>query len=93
MECTECAKCGGVVRCMIPVPRPLAGQPALPQDEHVGKIFVEFKDLGGSARAKDLLHGRKFDGKSVIARKFDGKFDITRSNRASFGWIARQLGG
>eukprot|EP00290_Baffinella_frigidus_P030825 CAMPEP_0180235224 /NCGR_PEP_ID=MMETSP0987-20121128/29101_1 /TAXON_ID=697907 /ORGANISM="non described non described, Strain CCMP2293" /LENGTH=525 /DNA_ID=CAMNT_0022201307 /DNA_START=53 /DNA_END=1630 /DNA_ORIENTATION=+ len=66
----ECAKCGGVVRCMIPVPRPLAGQPALPQDEHVGKIFVEFKDLGGSARAKDLLHGRKFDGKSVIARYF-----------------------
>ena len=64
----ECAKCGGVVRCIIPVPRP--GQASLPQDAHVGKIFVEFKDLGGSARSKDLLHGRKFDGKSVIARYF-----------------------
>jgi len=34
------------------------------------QIFVEFKDLGGSARAKDLLQGRKFDGKQAVARYF-----------------------
>jgi len=63
----ECSKSGQVEACVIPQPHP-PSEPVTPADEHIGKIFVAFKDLAGAAAAKKTLHGRKFDGKSVVAK-------------------------
>jgi len=63
----ECTKFGEVVACVIPVPHP-PSEPATPADEHIGKIFVAFKDVASASTAKEKLHGRKFDGKSVVAK-------------------------
>jgi len=62
----ECSKCGGVVACIIPRPH-AAGEAATAADEHLGKIFVAFENTAGAAAAKEKLHGRSFDGKSVVA--------------------------
>ena len=63
----ECKKFGSVVACIVPTPHP-PSEPATAADEHVGKIFVAFTDAAAASAAKDKLHGRKFDGKSVVAK-------------------------
>jgi hypothetical protein len=63
----ECTKFGQVVACIIPRPHP-PSEPVTPADEHIVKIFVAFKDAASASIAKEKLHGRKFDGKSVVAK-------------------------
>ena len=67
LQIEECSKFGEVAACFIPRPRP-PSEPVTAADEHIGKIFVAFKDAACAAAAKDKLHGRKFDGKSVAAK-------------------------
>eukprot|EP00271_Cylindrocystis_brebissonii_P002440 TRINITY_DN13060_c0_g1_i2.p1 TRINITY_DN13060_c0_g1~~TRINITY_DN13060_c0_g1_i2.p1 ORF type:complete len:494 (+),score=97.47 TRINITY_DN13060_c0_g1_i2:23-1483(+) len=58
----ECGKYGTINNLVIPRPGPngemLAG---------VGKVFVEYSDLEGSRKAKEVLNGRKFGGNTVTA--------------------------
>lgn len=58
----ECGKHGTVNNLVIPRPDP-SGQLA----PGVGKVFVEYNDTDGSAKAKASLNGRKFGGNVVVA--------------------------
>ncbi|XP_057825482.2 splicing factor U2af large subunit B isoform X2 [Cryptomeria japonica] len=58
----ECGKHGSVVNLVIPRPEP-SGQ----STPGVGKVFVEYSDTDGSAKAKTSLNGRKFGGNIVVA--------------------------
>jgi len=57
----ECGKYGNLVKVVIPRPRPGEDVPG------VGKVFVEYADTAGAAKAKASLHGRRFGGNSVVA--------------------------
>ena len=65
----ECNKFGAVVTCVIPTPAS-ADPAATPEQAHLGKIFVAFVDEASAAAARVKLHGRKFDGKAVVASFF-----------------------
>ncbi|GJN25840.1 hypothetical protein PR202_gb13724 [Eleusine coracana subsp. coracana] len=58
----EAGKYGTLVKVVIPRPDP-NGQPVA----GVGKVFLEYADLDGAAKAKTVLHGRKFGGNPVVA--------------------------
>ncbi|XP_059456172.1 splicing factor U2af large subunit B isoform X2 [Corylus avellana] len=58
----ECGKFGALVNLVIPRPQP-NGEP-LPG---VGKVFLEYADIDGSAKARSGLNGRKFGGNQVVA--------------------------
>ncbi|CAD6255421.1 unnamed protein product [Miscanthus lutarioriparius] len=58
----EAGKYGNLVKVVIPRPDP-SGQPVA----GVGKVFLEYADVDGAAKAKTALHGRKFGGKPVVA--------------------------
>ncbi|KAL6654651.1 hypothetical protein ACP70R_008116 [Stipagrostis hirtigluma subsp. patula] len=58
----EAAKYGNLVKVVIPRPDP-SGQPVA----GVGKVFLEYGDIDGAAKAKTALHGRKFGGNPVVA--------------------------
>jgi splicing factor U2AF subunit len=46
------------------IPRP---SPTGEEGPGVGKVFVEYSDTAGAAKAKSSLHGRKFGGNAVVA--------------------------
>ncbi|KAK4793510.1 hypothetical protein SAY86_023945 [Trapa natans] len=58
----EGGKFGNLVNVVIPRPRP-DGQPV----PGVGKVFLEYSDVEGSAKARTGLNGRKFGGNVVSA--------------------------
>ncbi|CAN6210427.1 unnamed protein product [Urochloa humidicola] len=58
----EACKCGNLVKIVIPRPGP-NGQPVT----GVGKVFLEYADIDSAAKAKRMLHGRKFSGNPVVA--------------------------
>ncbi|XP_062154958.1 splicing factor U2af large subunit B isoform X2 [Alnus glutinosa] len=58
----ECGKFGALVNLVIPRPQPNGEQ--LPG---VGKVFLEYEDIDGSAKARSGLNGRKFGGNQVVA--------------------------
>ncbi|KAF9590542.1 hypothetical protein IFM89_035860 [Coptis chinensis] len=58
----EGGKFGSLVNVVIP--RPNANEEFSPG---IGKVFLEYSDCVGSARAKVALHGRKFGNNEVIA--------------------------
>ncbi|XP_072978900.1 splicing factor U2af large subunit A-like isoform X2 [Typha angustifolia] len=58
----EGGKYGKLVNVVIPRPGP-NGEPAA----GVGKVFLEYADTEGSAKARQGLNGRKFGGNQVIA--------------------------
>ncbi|CAD6252850.1 unnamed protein product [Miscanthus lutarioriparius] len=58
----EAGKYGNLVKVVIPRPDP-SGQPVA----GVGKVFLEYADVDGAAKAKTALHGRKFGGNPVVA--------------------------
>ncbi|KAL6908180.1 hypothetical protein ACP4OV_002350 [Aristida adscensionis] len=58
----EAEKYGKLVKVVIPRPDP-SGQPVA----GVGKVFLEYEDIDGAAKAKTALHGRKFGGNPVVA--------------------------
>jgi splicing factor U2AF subunit len=58
----ECGKFGTLVNLVIPRPRP-DGE----EVPGIGKVFVEYTDIQGAAKAKLALNGRKFSGNSVVA--------------------------
>eukprot|EP00262_Sarcandra_glabra_P000183 TRINITY_DN1026_c0_g3_i1.p1 TRINITY_DN1026_c0_g3~~TRINITY_DN1026_c0_g3_i1.p1 ORF type:complete len:448 (-),score=103.93 TRINITY_DN1026_c0_g3_i1:120-1355(-) len=58
----EGGKFGSLVNVVVPRPNPTGEQ--VPG---VGKVFLEYTDTSGSARAKAALHGRKFGGNVVTA--------------------------
>ncbi|KAG0496910.1 hypothetical protein HPP92_001505 [Vanilla planifolia] len=66
----EGAKYGALVNVVIPRPGP-NGEPS----PGVGKVFLEYADPAGSTKARQGLHGRKFDGNQVSAIFFpENKF-------------------
>ena len=60
----ECAKFGALVNVVIP--RPAASAEA-ERPAGLGKVFLHYSDLAGSAKARMALHGRKFGGNPVVA--------------------------
>ncbi|CAL5088845.1 unnamed protein product [Urochloa decumbens] len=58
----EACKCGNLVKVVIPRPGP-SGQPVT----GVGKVFLEYANIDSAAKAKGMLHGRKFSGNPVVA--------------------------
>ncbi|KAH9565368.1 hypothetical protein CY35_04G074700 [Sphagnum magellanicum] len=58
----ECGKYGNLVELVIPRPSPTGEE-----GPGVGKVFVEYSDTAGAAKAKSSLHGRKFGGNAVVA--------------------------
>ncbi|KAK4858215.1 hypothetical protein QYF36_012868 [Acer negundo] len=58
----ECSKFGTLVNVVIP--RPDADGSEMPG---VGKVFLEYYDVSGSATARNALNGRKFGGNTVKA--------------------------
>ncbi|XP_048446978.1 splicing factor U2af large subunit B-like isoform X3 [Pyrus x bretschneideri] len=58
----ECSKFGTLVNVVIP--RADQGGEQIPG---VGKVFLEYTDIGGCANAKNVLGGRKFGGNTVNA--------------------------
>uniref|UniRef100_A0A0C9RMP9 Splicing factor U2af large subunit n=1 Tax=Wollemia nobilis TaxID=56998 RepID=A0A0C9RMP9_9CONI len=58
----ECGKYGTVANLVIPRPTP-SGE----LTPGVGKVFVQYLDMQGSAKAKSALSGRKFGGNTVVA--------------------------
>jgi len=58
---TECGKYGNLVNVVIPRPRGGEDVPGL------GKVFLEYSDIAGAAKAKASLHGRRFDENLVVA--------------------------
>jgi len=59
-ECGRHGKCVAVI-----IPRPATDGGADPP--HLGKVVIEFGDANGAMRARNALHGRKFDGRVVEA--------------------------
>jgi len=64
----ECEKFGTVVK--VTIPRPAADGSAV---AGLGKVFVEFDCKESAAGAKDALHGRLFDNRTVIGTYADEK--------------------
>ncbi len=62
---SECKNYGSVLS--IVVPRPTAGQNV----PGVGKVFVEYSDPAGAAKARADLEGRQFASRVVTASYFD----------------------
>ncbi|KAK6922738.1 RNA recognition motif domain [Dillenia turbinata] len=58
----EGGKFGSLVNVVIPRPRP-DGEPS----PGVGKVFLEYADVEGAAKARSGLNGRKFGGNEVVA--------------------------
>ncbi|CAD6252885.1 unnamed protein product [Miscanthus lutarioriparius] len=58
----EACRYGNLVKVVIARPDP-SGHPVT----GVGKVFLEYADVYSATRAKMSLHGRKFDGKPVVA--------------------------
>lgn len=59
---SEAAQHGRCINVVIPRPRPDG------QDEpYTGKVVLEFEDANVAMRARNALHGRKFDGNEVEA--------------------------
>lgn len=58
---SECSKYGTVR--LVNIPRPSSGGPV----PGLGKVFVEFDSPQESARARQEIEGRQFDGRTVIA--------------------------
>ncbi|XP_043688688.1 splicing factor U2af large subunit B-like isoform X3 [Telopea speciosissima] len=58
----EGGKFGSLVNVLIPRPNP-SGIPT----PGIGKVFLEYVDTAGSAKAKAALNGRKFGGRTVVA--------------------------
>ncbi|KAL9257531.1 Splicing factor U2af large subunit A-like protein [Drosera capensis] len=58
----ECRKFGVLVNIIIPRP----GMDGV-QIPGVGKVFLEYSDIAGCAKAKSMLGGRKFGGNTVTA--------------------------
>ncbi|KAJ4981611.1 hypothetical protein NE237_032448 [Protea cynaroides] len=58
----ESRKFGSLVNLLVPRPNP-NGVPI----PGVGKVFLEYADTAGSAKAKAALGGRKFGGRTVVA--------------------------
>ncbi|KMZ61277.1 Splicing factor U2af large subunit B [Zostera marina] len=58
----ESGKFGSLVNVVIPRPSSTGDVVS-----GVGKVFLEYNDTSGSARAKAALHGRKFGGNTVTA--------------------------
>ncbi|GAB2298687.1 hypothetical protein Dimus_032759 [Dionaea muscipula] len=58
----ECGKFGALVKVVIPRPG-MNGE----QVPGVGKVFLEYSDIGSCAKAKSMLGGRKFGGNTVTA--------------------------
>ncbi|CAF2040325.1 unnamed protein product [Brassica napus] len=58
----EGGKFGNLVNVVIP--RPNADHDSQPG---VGKVFLEYADLDGAAKARSGMNGRKFDGNQVVA--------------------------
>ncbi|XP_043708875.1 splicing factor U2af large subunit B-like isoform X4 [Telopea speciosissima] len=59
---TEGGKYGELVNVVIPRPGPNSEL-----STGVGKVFLEYADLGGAIKARTFLNGRKFDGRVVMA--------------------------
>ncbi|KAI5055687.1 hypothetical protein GOP47_0029208 [Adiantum capillus-veneris] len=67
----ECGKYGKLVNVVIPRP----GSGADDAVTGVGKVFLEYSDVKEAAKAKEVLHGRKFGGNTVQAIYFsESKF-------------------
>jgi len=45
--------------------------PRVPPDQGVGRIFVHFADAESAAKARELMHGRSFNGRRVVASFFE----------------------
>ncbi|CAN6195589.1 unnamed protein product [Urochloa humidicola] len=58
----EARSCGNLVKVVIPRPGP-SGQSVA----GVGKVFLEYADIDSAAKAKGMLHGRKFGENPVVA--------------------------
>ncbi|KAE7999900.1 hypothetical protein FH972_004284 [Carpinus fangiana] len=58
----ECGKFGALVNLVIPRPQP-NGEPS----PGVGKVYLEYADIDGAAKARAGLNGRKFGGNQVVA--------------------------
>lgn len=58
----ECGKYGTLINLVIPRPRPSGDN-----GPGVGKVFLKYSDENEAAKAKEVLHGRKFGGNTVIA--------------------------
>ena len=50
-----------------PVPVGATGAPATTEAVH-GLVYVQFKDITSATKAMTSLHGRQFDGKTVVAQ-------------------------
>ncbi|XP_027092019.1 splicing factor U2af large subunit B-like isoform X1 [Coffea eugenioides] len=58
----ECGKFGTLLNLVIPRPNP-NGDPT----PGVGKVFLEYADVESAAKARQGLHGRKYDGNQAVA--------------------------
>jgi len=63
----ECSKYGQVVEVKVPRPANPALAAALFGTQNYGKAYVQFRDAGGAAAAKEKIHGRMFAGSMVQA--------------------------
>ena len=67
----ECRKFGRVLRSSLVVAPPDRGV----RDDEAVRVFVEFEDVEGAARAVQALHGRLFAARRVACTLYDmGKF-------------------
>ncbi|XP_051134015.1 splicing factor U2af large subunit A-like [Andrographis paniculata] len=70
----ECQKFGELIDVVIPRPDANAAD-----SDDIGKVFLEYSDAAGCAKAKLALSGRKFGGNTVVAvyypeeRYYDGR--------------------
>ena len=68
----ECEKFGVVVG--VKIPRPSAdGSPVA----GLGKVFVLFKEIASAIAARDALHGRMFDNRTVQGSYMDDSKFLT----------------
>lgn len=61
----ECGKCGKLIK--VTIPRPNGSN----QVGGLGKIFLQYEAVEGAEKAKTMLHGRVFNGKSVVSTFYD----------------------
>jgi splicing factor U2AF subunit len=57
----ECSKYGAVATLAMPRPNNITGD-----QSEVGKVFVEFVDSGGAAKAQIAMHGRLFASRTIV---------------------------
>ena len=60
----ECAKCGVLEGVLVPTPPPWASASA----ECSGRAYAMFQESVAARAAREMLHGRAFDGRTVSAR-------------------------